>query len=327
MRHHVLVDSRDRDFERHPRPDTYRIRLPRSYRNVVGARLLSADVPTSFFVFSAARRTNSMQVRVGGVPRTITIADGNYDPASMQEALGTALAAAYPSKTFALDVDARTMQLLVRCEDGDAVAVDTTRHSTGPATDWGLAYYLGFPRGAVTDAARAPGMLNLNPVTYILLDIQELGAIDEGGMYGSAVGRGAFCKIPVPAVSFEYVFRDVDVATDLVDSKPLVPRLETLTIQFRYHDGRPVDFRGVEHSFLLELVTRDPAPLPAVPFHLPPTAVAQPTRKAAVAVTAAPAPAKAAVVAVPQPRWNRRSLGLGLGALALGGGAWWYFTR
>lgn len=329
MRHHLLVDSRDRDFVAFPRPDTYRLRLPRRYRGVVGARVLSADIPSSFFVFSAARGNTTLKVRLGGVAKTLVLPDGNYDTESMCAELRTALLAAYPANTFAIEVDPRTMQLVVSCYQGGTFAVDTTGvGSDAPPTDWGLAYYLGFPKGALTSGAtvRSPGMVNVNPVTYILLDIAELGAIDEAGMYGAGgSGPGAFCKIPINAISFEYIYKDLDTATDLVDSRPPVPKLETLTVRFRYHDGKPVDFRGVEHSFLLELVTREPSPLPALPaLSIQPP---KPKRKKAPPTVPAP-PAVPAVPAPPAPPApNYKKWAMGGAALAAAGGAWWYFAK
>lgn len=259
MRYQVLVDSRDRDFDAFPQPNTYRVRLPRRFTNVVGARLLSADIPLSFLVFKAEHGNTSLQVTVGGSgPQTVTIRDGNYDDQTMVTELRTALAAAFPGKDFLAEVDLRTYQLVLTCVQGDAVGVDTTA-SPDSRTDWGLAYYLGFPKDAVTSGAplRAPGTVNLNPFTYVLMDIDELGVIDEGGMYGTTMGRGCFCKIPIQGVSYEYIFRDLEKATDVVPTRALVPRLDTLTVTFRLHDNRVVDFRGVEHSFLLEIETRD----------------------------------------------------------------------
>ena len=283
-RHHVLVDSRDRDFDVHPTPSTYKIRLPRVYRNVVAARVLSLDAPLSFFAFSAARGTTTLKVRVGDATEVVTIADGTYDVESLCAELRAALEAAFPAKTFSVDVGARTMQLTLGCTQGDAVAVDTTEDGDEGPTDWGLAYYLGFPRGVVTAGTpvlRGPGMVNVAPFTYVLLDIEELGRVDEGALHsGGGVGKGAFCKVPVAAADaasaaanlaanlaanpFRHVFRDRDTATEPVECTPPVPRLETLTISWRFHDGSSIDFRGIEHSFVVELIVRKPRPLPAL---------------------------------------------------------------
>lgn len=328
MRHQVLVDSRDRDFELYPEPNRYRIRLPRRYTNVVAARVLSADVPLSFFVFKAEYGNTTLRVGLGaGAPLDVTLRDGNYDDQTVLEELGAALAAAFPGKSFKLEIDARTYQLVIACVEGDTVAVDTTAYPADqPAwTDWSLAYYLGFPKGALTSGAplRSPGMINLNPVTYILLDIEELGVVDEGGMYGGATGKGCFCKIPVQGISYEYIFRDVDRATELVSARSLVPRLETLTISFRTHGGRAIDFRGIEHSLLLEIVTRDPPCYPGALASLAPVLRSaeqpQPDPEDSPPPPAPPPPP-------PPPRRVPRPVYFA-GAVAVAGGAWWWWSR
>lgn len=334
MRYQVLVDSRDRNFDTFPQPNTYRVRLPRRFTNVVGARVLSADIPLSFLVFKAEHGNTSLTVTVGGSgPQTVTIRDGNYDDQSMVEELRASLAAAFPGKDFLAEVDTRTYQLVLTCVQGDAVGVDTTAANEAQRTDWGLAYYLGFPKGAVTSGAplRAPGTVNLNPFTYVLMDIEELGVIDEGGMYGSTVGRGCFCKIPIQGVSYEYIFRDLEKATDIVPTRALVPRLDTLTITFRLHDNRVIDFRGVEHSFLLEIETRDrqadqPSRLP--PDLGAPTAV---RRKTARVPRKAPPPPKIHLRLPPRqppapPRRVPRSVYLA-GGVTAAGLAWWWWRR
>ena len=326
MRHHVLVDSRDRDFELYPAPNGYRVRLPRRYTNVVAARVLSADVPLSFFVFKADHGNTALAVSVGGQAATLTIPDGNYDDQTMLEALGAAFKAAFPAKTFRLEIDTRTYQLVIECVEGDAVAVDTTAYPADQAqwTDWSLAYYLGFPKGVVTEGAplRSPGMINMNPVTYILLDIEELGVVDEGGLYGGATGKGCFCKIPVQGISYEYIYRDVDRATDPISTRTLVPRLETLTVTFRMHDGRVIDFRGVEHSFLLEIVTRDPAPASAAALASLAPVLAAPADESS------PAPEPPAPPPPPPPRRSKRFY-VAAAAMAVVAAlvAWWWRSR
>lgn len=327
MRHQVLIDSRDRDFETFPHPNTYRIRLPQRYTNVTGARVLSADIPLSFFVFKAEYGNTTLLVTVGdSAPSVVTIPDGNYDDQTMVEELRTSLAAAFSDKDFLIEVDPRTYQLVVTCVQGDSVSVDTRLADEPGPTDWGLAYYLGFPKGALTAGAplRAPGMINLNPFTYILMDVQELGVIDEAGMYGNSVGRGCLCKIPIQGVSYEYIFRDIDRATDMVRTRALVPRLETLTVTFRLHDNRVVDFRGVEHSFLLEIETRDPGPRSSLPDVSPP----EPDEQAPVAKSLHARPHRAELrpnkpLETPGP--VPHSVYVALGATAAGALCWWWF--
>lgn len=359
MRHQILVDSRDRNFQKYPRPNGYRVRLPRTYRHVVSARLVSAEIPSSFLVFSEAMHNTSMVVVVNQTSKVVTIPDGNYDAQSLACEVTMALQAAFSDHTFGAEVDALTMAFKMSCEPStrDVVAeavshsrqyvawgVDTTNNVERGDTDWGLAYYLGFPKGVVTDSVDgvvvSPGVVVTNPLTYVVLDIEELSGVDEGGMYGTAVGRGCFAKIPLSGGSFEHVFRDAESATAAVDMKPAVPKLETLTLTFRSHAGHVLDFRGVEHSFVLELETKDPAPLTGVSGV--PGVSGAPGVSGVSGVPGVPGvsnskPTPPPPVAAPRPvvlppsattRFTLKKVAVGGVVLAvLGAGGWWVWTR
>lgn len=325
MRHQVLVDSRDRDYEKYASAGRYRVRLPRSYTNVVAARVLSVEVPMSFHAFQAAHNNTTVRIVVDGESHDVTVRDGNYTPTTLAAELHDALEQAF-NHAFTVSIDARTNRLVVACANFQ-VAVDTTAVAADDArTDWGLAYYLGFPAGVVTAGTPlvGPGPVNASPVTYVLLDIDELGVVDEGGLYGSAVGKGFLCKLPVQgAAAFAYASRDVERAGEAVAARSLVPRLENLTVAWRTHDGRAIDFRGMEHSMLLEIVTRDRTPPHAA---LPNAAVPEPE----------PEPEKTEPVGVPTPESApapppssgppRLALAAG-GVVLAGAAAWWLWPR
>ena len=104
----------------------------------------------------------------------------------------------------------------------------------------------------------SPRLVSLNPYNYILVDIDELNGLAEGGMYGDRVGNGSFAKIPFDAHSFDYVYVNTDSATfPEITLRPGRASLDRLHIKFRFHDGRPVNFRGVENSMMLELITKE----------------------------------------------------------------------
>lgn len=259
MRHTVLIDSRDREYDAYPDASTYRVMLPNVYKHVEKARLISAEIPASFYVFTASAGNTSLRLAIDDVTYTATIPDGNYGSSSMSSALATALTQA-TGVTFTVSISRTTRKLTISTADATEFALEA---STGPPTGWGLPYYLGFERGVAYQSSDgvlvSPRLVSLNPYNYILVDIAELNGLDEGGMYGDRVGSGSFAKIPFDALSFDYVYVNTDNATfPEITLRPRIPTLDRLHISFRFHDGRPVDFRGVENSMMLELVTREP---------------------------------------------------------------------
>ena len=247
MKHTLLIDSRDRDAGA---PGSYRIFLPKLYENVIGARLLTAEIPSTFYIFTAASGNSTLYVTLDGqsVPVRVVVPDGNYGSTDMQIVLVEALNE-NTDLTWSVSVSSTTQKLTLSNTDLVDFSVDAS----------GLGTYLGFSgvqlseEGSVTSSS----VISLNPHTYILLDIDELNGIDEGTIGGNGAGRGAFCKIPFNANSFEYAILDVQRGTmPRVDVN--VARLDRLRIRLRFHeDGEIINFNGVEHSFTLEIITRD----------------------------------------------------------------------
>ena len=259
----VCVDSRDRDFERYPSPTSYRVRLPAALHNVSAARLASAEVPATFYVFSAARRNVTLRVLMED-SRDVTIPDGNYNTTTLCAALRTAMDATFPGTTFTASVDSTTLRLTLTPSPLAPLAVDT-RAADGVVdpskpTDWGLAYYLGFDRDAVTGdgsgIVTGTRVVLPNPITYLMLSIDELDRVDEAQLYGSGGTGRAFAKIPLNVDSNQYVFFDKAHLTHNIIAPP-IRRLEYLTVSLRLHDGTPLDFNGGEHSLTLHLVATD----------------------------------------------------------------------
>jgi hypothetical protein len=264
----LLVDSRDRDYAVYPSPSEYRVTLPREYRNVVSAKLVNIDVPNSFFVFSRAAGNVSMDVSVYSsadgpalATREVTLPDGNYDTATMAAALVAALDAAFASvpAEFAVTFDASTLRMSLTCTQGLLVELDSTRSQKPIDTEWGLGYFLGFRKGASGRSARltSPGVVTLNPWTYIVMEIDDLNAVEIGSR-GGRESRSVFAKLTLSGNSWEVItlHRSCIVTGERALAAP-VPRLTQMSVRFRFHDGRLVDFNDVEHSFSVHLRCRE----------------------------------------------------------------------
>ena len=317
--HHLLVDSRDRDRDAYPHPNTYRVTLPKTYKNVVSARLLSMALPTTFYVFTAAQNNTSVAVTVDSTQKTLTIDDGNYTPDAMVAAFKSQLTQAFPDNTFDVWYDAPTLRFNVTCLEGADVAVEVPTVPDGGPDDRSLAFLLGF-QGTETSRGgtlTASSVMNTNPWAYVLLDIDELQTIDEGGLNGHPMGKGCFARIMV-LDTFRHVYLDgLNLMFPPVPQCPPIPKLERLTVTFRTHEGHVVDFHGADHSFVLELVTATPGerPLHGRPA-LPPTAPAPPVARTPSRRLPEPAPVA-----------RRSYVTHAVVVLTAGAVAYWYWTR
>lgn len=265
-RHVLLLDSRDRNYTSYPSAASYVLPLPRTYRNVVRAHVTSAEVPTSFHVFRADAGNTTLRMKLDGVAGAATIPNGNFTTTTMMAALTEALDAAFAGATFTAAVKVSTGQLVLSNSLGRAMEIDTTAPSIATRTEWGLAYFLGFRRGAVYAASAgqdltAPNGMVLNPYTYMLLDVDELNHIDEcGGERAGPMLRGALCKVPLAATTDSYVFlQSQNLVSNGGDLRTPLSRLDRLTVNWRFHDNKPVDFNDVEHSVSLEIECMEPS--------------------------------------------------------------------
>jgi hypothetical protein len=200
----LVVDSRDRIFSSTQNPggtpkivtnsfgdllplnNDYYVQLPNAYKNVYGVRLLTAEIPTSFYVFNSntplksslsldPSKSNYYKNCIGGNPNGImwvtyddginpattaqvTLPNGNYSlttPASplsptttLQSALVTALTPL--GGNWTVTVDPTTQKLTITVDAGDFTvytSYDPVNNYVLPTnTFWGLGYILGFQK-------------------------------------------------------------------------------------------------------------------------------------------------------------------------------------
>ena len=194
--HTVFIDSRDRDFDAFPTPTAYKVRLPRNYYNVTSARLMSAEIPRSFYEFTAAAGRTSFDIVVkgGSGAYTITIPDGNYTFMSMKTSLESALAYATGLTWTVLFSSTTNRMTMFNVELVDFSV--TCAPQTDRPTDWGLAYYLGFAAGTTGNSSSgsltSPLPARFHTTMYALLDIDLLGARLVMGNNTSLIGQAPY---------------------------------------------------------------------------------------------------------------------------------------
>ena len=289
IRKTIIVDSRDRQMNAGSHAGSYTVTLPTVYQNVVAATLKTIEVPLSYYQFSAAMSNVTLNFSIGAFgsassPLVATLPDGSYTMAQFTSAINTAITAAIAAgsatgnlscayspttaKITFTGTAAFTLYLTppipISAKGGNSLTFNYT-------TWWGLGYFLGFTAGTHTATANpAPatnysltGQFSANtfPPTYILMDMDAMNKIDETSLDDLKAWKinGAFAKIPVNGNFGDYVFLSDTAAYQLNRAvySPPISKLTQLIIKFRLHDGRIIDFNGVEHSFTLELEMLD----------------------------------------------------------------------
>jgi len=263
--HLIHFDSRDRHDYDETTSTSYVLPLPTTLHEVVKARLVSVEMPSSFYVFKSSYGNTDIRVTVhandGPLTSVITIPDGNYNAITIGTQLQSSLDEAFGPLTFTVTVSQSTLQLSIENLDGYPVEVHTGDVDDHVQYAKTLAYFLGFEFDTVAKGYPLVShhVVRMNPFTYAMLDIRELGTGSyEGGMYGSRYGPSSsvFAKIPINSNSFEYTYWEPQNTT-MIDFNPVVSRLERLTIHWRFHDMTPIDFQNMDHSFTIEFITKD----------------------------------------------------------------------
>lgn len=254
----VLVDSRDRDHVRFPHPHEYRVRLPKPLHYVQAGWVASCEMPVSFFVFSEKKGNTRMRVGYDqNEPQWIQIPDGNYTFESMRAALRAALVTAFPSANFDVSFDDVAATFSFSNDQSAPITVVSENDPENPT----LAWILGF-RGQETFEGPAGKIVTPNPASlfnesYILLDLPGLGRIHETGIYGSGgfESTETFAKIPLDRLTSEYSFFNKPITFN--DLELPVESMHELHVRWRFHDGSPVNFHGLNHAFTLQLIVSD----------------------------------------------------------------------
>ena len=255
----ILLDSRDRDFTKFPTPSDYVIKLPKTYNNITSARLVSAEIPRSYYVFTAAAGNTTMKFTMSGSivpgPTSITIPDGNYGLATIVVAIKTALDLAFvaDAKTFTVAIDASNSKTTITCSDASKTLTITT------TTTRDLSYYLGFSvnsTAAGVASVTSPNVASLNPESYILISIDPLDRVDEAIVDGYGGGDRVFAKVPIAGhsdtTSCGVCCYDKQLTCNAI--LPPIAKLDQVRVRMRFHGSSSlIDFNGADHSLTIEL--------------------------------------------------------------------------
>lgn len=263
----LFVDSRDRSPLQ--TQANYSVTLPKVYENVYSVALKSAEIPKSWYAFSASSGNTSLSITLSGVGTyTATIADGNYTSSTLATELKRVLDTT--AGTFTVSVSATTGLLTIVNNSYDFTLNFATqtqvREGCGapvviPATTawWGLGYFLGFNKVNYTSSSRTltgSFPVQYDTFNYLMMELDFINKADETAIDDRMSGKvdGVFAKIPLNPASAGNViyFREWGVPLNRSILSPPLGQLRKLNIKFRTHDGKLVEFNNADHAFTLE---------------------------------------------------------------------------
>lgn len=262
----LFVDSRDRSPLQ--TQANYSVTLPKVYENVYSVALKSAEIPKSWYAFSASSGNTSLSITINGSTSTVTIADGNYTSSTLATELKRVLDTT--AGTFTVTVSATTGLLTIVNNSYDFTlnfaSQTQVREGCGapvtiPATTawWGLGYFLGFNKVNYTSSSRTltgSFPVQYDTFSYLMMELDFINKADETAIDDRMSGKvdGVFAKIPLNPASAGNViyFREWGVPLNRSILSPPLGQLRKLNIKFRTHDGKLVEFNNADHAFTLE---------------------------------------------------------------------------
>ena len=193
--HMLMVDSLDRDQRIYPLPTQFKLRLPRTYRNVTRIDIVQVKMLSGFYNITAAKGNNTITISHTNEPLTFTIPDGTYSLQQLLTTLQEQFDLASPS--YSIDYTCTTGRITI-----SAAVPFTLPFTSSTVSDWGLGWNLGFggPAATVTAIDCSGGAVYCATATcfprlttdYIYLRLNEpefMNTVDHTDLEDTAVSQ------------------------------------------------------------------------------------------------------------------------------------------
>ena len=143
--HTLMVDSLDRDQRIYPLPTQFKLRLPRTYRNVARIDIVQIKMLSGFYALTAAKGNTSLYIRDISGTYTVTLNDGTY---TIQQLIDSIVLPPGYSMSYNYTTGRITICAPLPFEILPPTA--PALPAKLPSSDWGLAWNLGFGGPAAT---------------------------------------------------------------------------------------------------------------------------------------------------------------------------------
>jgi hypothetical protein len=256
----VSIDSRDRQQHDTTTPSKYRVTFP-SINGVRMVQMLTSEIPNTEYVVNQWNDKIDFEDVTGapGVTQTATLTHGSYSGPELANEINLQLNTTVGS-LFGADFTATYLQTMAKFQI-DRLAAKTFRMfwQSGPngptQNNISAAEILGFSDAAdtaIVSSIVSDGHARICGEDYIFLCIRGLSSIKPSSS-GSG-GSDIFAKIVLNVLPKSVAYNSF--VSNPVIFAPAKSSLSELEVEFRRHDGRLVDFNGIEHSFTLEVFSQ-----------------------------------------------------------------------
>ena len=238
----VVVDSRVRNKNLFPNPNSYEIPFEDDINDVKTAKLIYMDIPMSLYLIN--ENFNTIYFNINSISYMATIPPGNYNAtelaSEMQSQINAVVASASVATTFAVTYNTR----LDKFTFSSTLLAFSLLFANKPRN---LASLLGFSdikaqytsdtNSQITSEFR----INLNYNNYIIMDIEQFDML-------KSIDRDlnkSFAMIPRSSTNLNII----DELNIIKHFSPSIPRLNKLRVRLYDRFGNPYDCQNMDHRF------------------------------------------------------------------------------
>lgn len=253
----IHLDSNSRDTGTNDAPV---FTLRPGFQGVLGIKVVSAQIPFSYYVFNDNNNTFLLtdNLALGPTTSTVSLLQGNYTATTLATQLSQALTAASGTATYTVVYSSIAGKFLISSSVAEAFSL--TFGGVGDLGHDNPRLWLGFPGGSTSaDAAgqlMSPNVVSVTGPNYLILTGSPAGRISKNMRVNgsSSIEPAILAKIPVsvnPWGVVHYVDPTEAHAFDMSEGL-----LQQISLGLQFGDSRhPVHLNGAPWSITLQVLT------------------------------------------------------------------------
>lgn len=268
---YINIDTRFRDDYDPTRPANYNISLPERILEVKTVKVMSAEIPISFYNISANFGNNCFKISVLGINKTVVLPDGQYDVSGLEIMVNQVITEiGVPFTNIEFFVEDNYCVFANKDTNNDYL-IEFDVNSQGATDIQNLTFKLGWLLGFRNDTYDIPRLtilsgiafLDLHGPRYLYLVMDEYQNYNPLAFISlvktSEVNKNVLARItmsprdypygtimPATGTSNGYLMSSHRIYTGKVD-------LQRMNIQLVNERGVAMDLNGMDFSFCMEL--------------------------------------------------------------------------
>jgi len=268
------IDTKFRESYYSSTSTNFNVFLPTNFNNILQMQLSAIELPTTYYVISKQYGNNFFSLSVNGSTTVINIPDGNYDSATIMNAINNQLSLAGSpfdlvsfivnltsgtgsGQTMVGEITSGTVTSIVLNFQADRYGIED-RNTPLPLK---FGWMLGFRNGMYVNNLNyvSEGIVDLKGSKYFFLIIDDYNNNVNNNFYGafnsSILNKNILARISLQSNTFTTLEQN-NLSLVTTPREYFGPvNIQTLNIQLNDEYGRVVDLNNMDYSFCLTLTS------------------------------------------------------------------------